>query len=315
MTERVLVAGATGVVGRALVPMLRDRGYHVTALVREPSLTAGTDPDAVVVADALDAQAVRSAVLSARPSVVIHLLSALRASAAKGLEETARLRTQGTGNLVAAAAAANARRIVAASIAFATAPAGGSVLTEDAGLYLEAPDPGWALTVRAVAEHERLALGTAGLSGIVLRYGTLYGPGTHYHPDGLIGSMVARGKLPLPESAAGVTSFLHVEDAARAAVTAVEADAGGVFNVTDDEPSPADVWVPEYARLLGAPAPRTVPSRMVERMLGWFTGYQLTAMRGGANGKARHVLGWQPSVPSWRAGLAASLVPSETSVL
>jgi nucleoside-diphosphate-sugar epimerase len=305
MRARVLVAGASGVVGRALVPMLRDRGYHVTALVRKPSLAAGTDPDAVVAADALDAQAVRSAVLSARPSVVVHLLSALRVSTAKGLEETARLRTEGTGNLVTAAAAAKARRIVAASIAFATAPAGGSVLTEDARLYLEAPDPGWALTVRAVAEHERLVLGTEGLSGIVLRYGTLYGPGTRYHPAGPVGGMVAGGKLPLPQAAAGVTSFLHVEDAARAAVTAVEAEAGGVFNVTDDEPAPAGVWVPEYARLLGAPAPRTVPARLIERMLGWFTGYQLTAMRGGANDRARQALGWQPSVPSWRTGLAA----------
>jgi nucleoside-diphosphate-sugar epimerase len=303
MRARVLIAGATGVVGRGVVPLLRDRGYHVTALVRKPSLAAGPDLDGIVVADALDARAVRSAVLSARPDVVVHLLSALRASTVKGLEETARLRTQGTGNLVTAAEAAKASRIVAASIAFATAPAGGPVLTEDAPLYLEAPDPGWALTVRAVAEHERLVLGTAGLSGIVLRYGTLYGRCTHYHPTGGIGGLVAGGKLPLPEPAAGVTSFLHVADAARAAVRAVEADSGGVFNVTDDEPSTADVWVPEYARLLGAPPPRTVPARLAERMLGWFTGYQLTAMRGGANDKARQELGWQPSVPSWRAGL------------
>lgn len=299
---RVLIAGATGVIGRALVPMLRDRGHHVTALVRKPPLAAGTDPDGLVVAGALDARAVRSAAGEARPDVVVHLLSALRAPDAEGLEETARLRTQGTGNLIAAAEAAGAGRIVAASIAFATAPAGGPVLTEDAGLYLDAPDPGWALTVRAVAEHERLVLGTGGM---VLRYGTLYGPGTRYDPEGSIGGLVAAGKLPLPESAAGVTSFLHVKDAARAAVTAVETDAGGVFNVTDDEPATADTWVPEYARLLGAPAPRAIPARLVERMLGWLTSYQLTAMRGAANDRARRELGWQPSVPSWRSGLTA----------
>ncbi|MBO0804521.1 MAG: NAD(P)H-binding protein, partial [Nocardiopsaceae bacterium] len=169
MTARVLIAGATGVIGRALVPLLRDRGHRVTALVRKPSLAAGAEPDGIVVADALDAPATASAVLSARPDVVVHLLSALGGAtgtpAADGLEETARLRTQGTANLITAAARAGASRIVAASIAFATAPAGGPVLTEDAELYLDAPDPGWARTVRAVAEHERLVLGTPGLPG------------------------------------------------------------------------------------------------------------------------------------------------------
>jgi len=303
MTTRVLLAGATGVVGRALVPLLRERGHHVTALVRDPSRAAGLDLDGVVVADALDPAAVRSAVRSARPDAVVHQLTALRGSA-EGLALTARLRTEGTGHLIAAAAEAGAGRFVAQSIAFATAPLGGPVLTEDAALYLDAPDPGWALTVRAVADLERQVLGAGALSGAVLRYGTLYGPGTLYHRTGTVGDLVGRGKLVLPESAAGVTSFLHVADAARAAVAALESDAGGVFNVADDEPAAADVWVPEYARLLGAPRPRVVPAGLTERMLGWFTGHQLTAMRGAANDRARQTLGWQPSVPSWRAALA-----------
>jgi nucleoside-diphosphate-sugar epimerase len=138
----------------------------------------------------------------------------------------------------------------------------------------------------------------------VLRYGTLYGPGTLYHRTGLVGTSVARGRMPLPESADGVTSFLHVEDAARAAVQAVESDIGGVFNVTDDEPATAADWVPAFAQLLGAPVPRTMPSQMVERLLGWFTTYQLTVMRGAANDQVRQALGWTPSVPSWRARLA-----------
>lgn len=305
MTTRVLLAGATGVVGRALVPLLRERGHHVTALVRDPSRAAGLDPDGVVVADALDAAAVRSAVRSARPDTVVHQLTALRASAAEGQRLTARLRTEGTGHLIAAAAEAGAGRFVAQSIAFATAPVGGPVLTEDAALYLDAPDPGWALTVRAVADLERQVLGAGALSGTVLRYGTLYGPGTLYHRTGTVGGLVARGRLVRPESAAGVTSFLHVADAARAAVAAVESDADGVFNIADDEPAAADVWVPEYARLLGAPQPRVVPAGLTERMLGWFTGHQLTAMRGAANDRARQNLGWKPSVPSWRAALAA----------
>ncbi|MFD8510743.1 NAD-dependent epimerase/dehydratase family protein [Streptomyces antimycoticus] len=304
MTARVLVAGATGVIGRALVPLLRARGHHVTALVREPSRAAGLDLDGVVVADALEAEAVRAAVLSARPDVVVHQLTALRGPTAEGFEPTARLRTEGAAHLIAAAEAAGAERMVAQSIAFATAPRGGPVLTEDAPLYVDAPDPGWALTTRAIAELERRILAAAHLSGTVLRYGTLYGPGTLYHRAGAIGGAVARGRLPLPEPAAGITSFLHVEDAARAAVCAVEADTDGVFNVADDDPAEAAVWLPEYARLLGAPPPRTVPAQLAERLLGWLTSYQLTAMRGAANDRVRQALNWKPTVPSWRTRLA-----------
>jgi nucleoside-diphosphate-sugar epimerase len=305
MTTRVLIAGATGVVGRALVPLLRARGYQVTALVRDPARAAGLELDDVLVADALDAPVVREAVLSARPDVVLHQLSALRAPAAEGLEQTARLRTEATQTLIDAAREAGARRFVAQSISFAAAPIGGPILAEDAPLYLDAPDPGWARTVDAIADHERLVLTAADLTGIVLRYGTLYGPGTLYHPTGRIGSAVARGRLPLPETADGITSFLHVEDAARAAVEAVEADVSGVFNVTDDEPAVAADWVPAYASLLGAPAPRTMPPELAERLLGWLTNYQLTAMRGASNEQARRTLGWKPALPSWRARLAA----------
>ncbi|HKS48441.1 MAG TPA: NAD(P)-dependent oxidoreductase [Amycolatopsis sp.] len=310
MSKRVLLAGATGVIGRELVPMLRGRGHRVTALVRDPSRAAGLAVDDIVVADALDAPAVRSAVLSARPQVVVHQLTALRVSTGEGMETTARLRIEGTTNLVRAAVRAGARRIVAQSIAFATAPRGGGVLTEDAPLFFDAPDPGWSRTVRAVAELEHTVLGTHDITGLVLRYGSLYGPGTLYHPDGAIGAAVGRGRFPLPESAAGVTSFLHVADAASAAVAAVESEIGGVFNVSDDEPAEAATWVPAYARMLGAPPPRTVPVMLIERMSGWLTGYQLTAMRGAANGYAKRVLGWRPRTPSWRTGLeVASLGP------
>jgi nucleoside-diphosphate-sugar epimerase len=214
------------------------------------------------------------------------------------------LRTEGTRNLMDAARAAGVGRFVAQSIAFCTAPSGGPVLAEDAPLYLDAPDPAWARTVRAVAEHERLVLATPDVTGMVLRYGTLYGPGTLYHPTGRIGDAVARGRLPLPESANGITSFLHVEDAARAAVEAVETDIGGVFNVADDEPVTADEWVPTYARLLGASAPRTIPTPMLGRLLGWLTAYQFTEMRGASNEQARRALGWEPWVPNWRTRLA-----------
>lgn len=305
MTMRVLLAGATGTVGRALAPLLRARGHHVTALVRSPDAAPELDVDSVAVADALDEAAVLEAVLPARPDVVVHQLSALRASGRAAFADTARLRTEGTRNLVRAAQEAGAGRIMAQSIAFATAPQGARVLTEDAALYLDAPDPDWALTVRAVADLERQVLQAADLDGVVLRYGTLYGPGTLYEAGGRIGASVARGRLPLPQNAAGVTSFLHVEDAARAAAAAVDTDAGGVFNVADDDPAEAADWVPGYARLLGAPPPRTVPPELAARMLGWLLAHQLTAMRGAANDRARQFLGWKPLTPTWRTGLAS----------
>ncbi|MEU3784953.1 NAD(P)-dependent oxidoreductase [Streptomyces sp900129855] len=302
---RILVAGATGVVGRPLVDALRARGHHVGALVREEA--RAPEADEVLVADALDRDAVRTAVSAARPEVVVHQMSALRLlrdDPPEAFAQTARLRTEGTAHLVEAARAAGARRLVAQSIAFAAAPAGPAVLDEDAPLYMDAPDPGWAATVRAVAELERLVLSDAfGLAGVVLRYGALYGPGTAYARDGGTGQRVLAGKLPLPEGGAGITSFLHVEDAVGAAVAAVESQATGVFHVTDDEPAPAARWLPHYARTLGAPPPRTIPAALAPRLLGWFMTHQLTTARGAAGDRARATLGWKPQRPDWRDGL------------
>jgi nucleoside-diphosphate-sugar epimerase len=303
---RVLVAGATGVVGHPLVGALRTRGHHVSALVREQSRAAAPDADAVMTADALDPEALRSAVARARPEVVVHQMTALRLmhdDPAASFSQTALLRIQGTANLVAAARGAGARRLVAQSIAFAAAPAGEPVLDEDAPLYLDAPDPGWAATVRAVAELERLVLGSEALAGVVLRYGTLYGPGTGYARTGGTAQAVLAGKLPLPGAGAGIMSFLHVEDAVGAAVAAVESDATGVFHVTDDDPAQAAQWLPHYARMLAGPSPRTIPAALAPRLLGWFMAHQLTAAHGAANDRARTALGWKPLRPSWRDGL------------
>ncbi|WP_341846091.1 NAD-dependent epimerase/dehydratase family protein, partial [Streptomyces europaeiscabiei] len=195
-----------------------------------------------------------------------------------------------------------ARRLVAQSIAFAAAPAGEPVLDEDAPLYVDAPDPGWASTVRAVAELERQVTGSD-MEGVVLRYGTLYGPRTAYARTGTTSGSVLAGRLPLPGGGAGIMSFLHVEDAVGAAVAGVEADATGVFHVTDDDPAPAAQWLPHLARVLAAPSPRTVPAALAPRLLGWFMAHQLTSAHGAANDRARTALGWKPARPSWRDGL------------
>ncbi|MDX2529538.1 NAD-dependent epimerase/dehydratase family protein [Streptomyces europaeiscabiei] len=302
---RVLVAGATGVVGHPLVGALRARGHQVSALVRQGSRGRAPEADEVVVADALDRDAVLSAVSAARPEVVVHQLSALRLlrdDPRGAFALTALLRTEGTAHLVEAARAAGARRLVAQSIAFAAAPAGEPVLDEDAPLYVDAPDPGWASTVRAVAELERQVTGSD-MEGVVLRYGTLYGPRTAYARTGTTSGSVLAGRLPLPGGGAGIMSFLHVEDAVGAAVAGVEADATGVFHVTDDDPAPAAQWLPHLARVLAAPSPRTVPAALAPRLLGWFMAHQLTSAHGAANDRARTALGWKPARPSWRDGL------------
>ncbi|MFI1355260.1 NAD-dependent epimerase/dehydratase family protein [Streptomyces sp. NPDC020898] len=304
---RVLVAGATGVVGHPLVGALRARGHQVSALVREESRARAPEADAVVVADALDHEALSAAVSDVRPEVVVHQMSALRLlrdDPPGAFALTARLRTEGTANLVAAARAAGARRLVAQSIAFAAAPTGDPVLDEDAPLYVDAPDPGWASTVRAVAELESQVLSASPeLSGLVLRYGTLYGPGTAYARTGGTAQRVLGGKFPLPEGGAGITSFLHVEDAVGAAVAAVESEAIGAFHITDDEPAPAADWLPHFADALGAPPPRTIPAAMAPRLLGWFMAHQLTTAAGASNARAGTELGWKPLRPSWRHGL------------
>lgn len=292
-------------VGHPLVGALRARGHQVSALVREESRSRAPEADAIVVADALDREALLTAVSDVRPEVVVHQLTALRLMGddpAGAFTQTARLRTEGTANLVAAARAAGARRIVAQSIAFAAAPTGDTLVDEDVPLYVDAPDPGWAATVQAVAELEAQVLGVAPeLSGAVLRYGSLYGPGTAYaRTGGGTAQFVLEGKFPLPEGGAGVTSFLHVEDAVGAAVAAVESQATGAFHITDDEPAPAAQWLPHYARALDAPPPRTIPDEMAPRLFGWFLAHQLTAAAGASNARARTELGWKPLRPSWR---------------
>ncbi|MDI6104591.1 NAD(P)-dependent oxidoreductase [Actinoplanes sp. NEAU-A12] len=297
---RILVAGATGVLGRPLLDRLRHRGHHVTALVRTASTAPAGD---TVVADGLDPAAVTAAVLAARPDVIVHQMTALRGLSTDAMRATARLRTEGTANLIAAAHAAGVRRLVAQSIAFAAEPRGGPVVDEDAPLYLAAPDPGWAGTVRAIAELERQVLGSPGLEPVVLRYGVLYGERTAYARDGHTGQAALRGRLRLAGTGSGITSFVHVDDAVAATVAAVEVPVTGVLHVTDDDPAPAAQWLPALCERLGGPPPRTVPGPMAARLLGWFPAFQLTEMRGAANERARTELGWKPARPSWRTGL------------
>jgi len=273
----ILLAGATGVVGRRIVPLLAADGHRVTGLTRSPARAAalrafGAEP---LVADVVDRSALTAAVRSAAPEVVVHQLTDL---ADANLEANARLRVVGTRNLVDAAHAAGVRRVVAQSIAFGYED-GAEPATEDTPLRRG---------LRGVPELESAVAELP--EWVVLRYGLFYGPGTWYAPDGMMAERARAEELVADES---VTSFVHVDDAAAAAVAALGWPSGAV-NVCDDEPAAGRDWVPAFCAAVGAPAPPRAESRTV-------------GARGADNRRARQ-LGWSPRYPLWRNGFAALAV-------
>ncbi len=306
---RVLVAGATGVVGRQLVPQLVAAGHQVTATTRSPGkapelLGLGAEP---AVVDGLDAVAVGEAVAKAEPEVVIHQMTALAGDFDlrhfdRTFAATNKLRTIGTDNLLAAAQAAGARRVIAQSYAgWTNARTGGPVKSED-----DPYDPDPPASVRPTLEaikHVEQAVAASPLEGIVLRYGSLYGPGA----TDLMVDMVRKRQVPIIGGGSGVWSFLHVQDAASAAVAALGDVAPGVYNVTDDEPAPVAQWLPALAAAVGAKPPLRLPAWIGRLVAGETAVVMMTELRGSSNAKARRELGWQPAWPTWRDGFAHGL--------
>ena len=310
---RIFLAGATGVIGRRLLPRLVEQGHEVTAMTRSAERAAALNAAGAeaVVCDALDAEAVRSAVAGARPEVVVNHLTDLpqelnprklkRAYAAND-----RIRSVGAPNLVAAARDAGARRIVSQSIAFVYAPQGGPVKDEDAPLQLDAPPP-FDGSVGAARELEHATTDTAGIEGVALRFGFWYGPGTTYAPGGYTAEQVKARRFPIIGSGEGTFSFVHVDDVAEATIAAFERGSPGVYNVVDDEPAPMREWLPAYAEALGAPPPRRAPQWLVRLFAGKFIASMATELRGASNAKARRELGWAPRYESWRRGFREAL--------
>ncbi|MEA2378651.1 MAG: hypothetical protein QOD13_2558 [Thermoleophilaceae bacterium] len=304
---RVFVAGASGAIGRPLVPRLLAAGHEVTGSTRsreraEAIRAAGATP---VLVDALDSEALLQAVEQAAPEVVVHQLTALPERfdprRADLYDATNRVRAEGTANLLAAALAAGARRFVSQSIAFGYAPGPRpEVISEDAPLNLEAPSP-FAEAMRVIAEMERAVLHTDGLEGLVLRYGWFYGPGTYYAEDGTTAEEVRKRRFPVIGSGAGLFSFIHVDDAADATVAAVEGGAPGVYNVVDDEPAAMRDWLPAYAEAIGARRPRRIPVWLARLAAGKMASL-VNQQPGASNAKAKRELGWQPRWRTWREG-------------
>lgn len=271
--------------GSRLLPLLVSAGHEVIGMTRgatkSPLIRSlGARP---VIANAFDRSSVFSAVIGERPDIMIHEMTDL---SNRNFDANTRLRIEGTRNLVDAAASAGVRRIIAQSIAWAYAPGSGKAIEEES------------LDLGAPGERRRMVEGISALEqavldvefGVVLRYGTLYGPGTGFAKDGWFSQEVLQGKAL---ATTAMTSFLHIDDAAYSALLALDWPRGPV-NIVDDDPTPGTIWLPIYAAAIGAPSPETGPDDSM-------------TTRGASNDKARHRLGWQPIHPTWRDGLLNAL--------
>jgi len=310
---RVFIAGATGAIGRQLVPRLVEAGHEVHGMTRSESKQAMLDELGAVpvVADALDPDQVAQAVGGARPDVIVHQLTAIGALDMRHFDrdfaQTNRLRTEATDHLLSAGQAVGVRRFVAQGIAGygAYARTGGPVKSEEDPLD-PAPAQEMRETLAAIRHLEEVVLGARWTEGIVLRYGAFYGPGTSMAPGAEQVELVRRRKFPLVGDGGGVWSFIHVADAAEATVAAVERGNRGVYNIVDDDPAPVAEWLPALAQELGAKKPVRVPRFIVRLLAGEAGVVMMTELRGASNAKAKRELAWRPAHPSWRRGFTAA---------
>jgi nucleoside-diphosphate-sugar epimerase len=309
---KIFVAGASGAVGRRLVPLLVANGHEVVGTTTSPEKEQGlreAGAEAAVV-DVLDADAVTAAVQRAEPDVIVHQATALSGSMnLRRFDEsfalTNRLRTEGTDHLLAAARSVGARRFVAQSFTgWPNAREGGPVKTEKDALD---PDPPAAMrrTLDAIRYLEAAVTGAEGLDGVALRYGGLYGPGTSLSESGIHVEAIRRRRFPIVGAGTGVWSFVHIDDAAAATVAAIERGSPGVYNIVDDDPAPASEWLPFLAAAIGAKPPRRLPAWLGRLAAGEAAVVMMTESRGSSNEKAKRDLGWQLRYPSWRQGFQA----------
>jgi nucleoside-diphosphate-sugar epimerase len=318
---KVFVAGATGVLGRTLIPQLVQRGHEVVGMTRSASKqdlvrSLGALP---AVADALDPDAVAQAVASAGPEVIVHELTALSGKMSirdarhperfAGAIMTNRLRTEATDHLLAAGRAVGARRFVAQSFgAFRFARTGGPVLTEADPLDPDQP-AAFRPALVGILHLERAVTEIEWGKGLALRYGGFYGPGTGISlaPDAAMAAPVRKHQFPIIGDGGGVFSHIHIDDAAAATVAAVEHGGAGIYNIVDDEPAPVREWLPVLASALGAKPPRRIPRWLGRLAAGEMATLMMTDAHGASNAKAKRELGWKPRYASWRLGFAQGL--------
>jgi 2-alkyl-3-oxoalkanoate reductase len=305
----ILLAGATGAVGRTLIPTLREHGHTVSGTTRsaarsEALRALGAEP---VVMDGLDRASVLAAVRAVEPDVIVHQMTALTDTDLRHFDRafavTNRLRTEGTEHLLAAAAETGVSRIVAQSYTgWPYARTGGPVKSESDPLD---PDPpkGMTETLAAIRRLEELVTGA---DGVILRYGGFYGPGTGVAEGGKELEDVRRRRWPVVGDGGGIWSFAHIEDVATATIAAIErATPGEIYNICDDDPAPVREWLPALAQAVGARPPRHLPVWLARLAAGPALVSMMTEIRGASNAKAKAEFGWTPEWPTWREGFAS----------
>ena len=312
---RVFVAGATGAIGKHLLPLLKEDGHEIVALSRtqEKAATLEAGGLEVAIADALDAERLAAAILSAEPDVVIHQLTALGEGAGdfKRLDQqfvtTNRLRTEATDTMLRAAKQAGARRFIVQSFCgWPFARVGGPVKTEEDPLD-PVPPGNMSQTLEALRYLEQSVLEATGIEALALRFGFFYGPNTAISRGGQVLEMVEKRRLPQVGDGAGVWSFIHIDDAAQATVAALTCGAPGLYNIVDDEPAPVSTWLPFLVETIGARPPWKVPAWIAKLAIGEAGVSMMTRIRGGSNAKAKRELDWQLRYPSWRQGFKEGL--------
>jgi nucleoside-diphosphate-sugar epimerase len=300
---RVLIAGATGAIGRLLIRCLKQDRHTVFALPRSPESShmvtqLGAKP---VTADALDTGSVKAAIDRTRPDAVINELTSLprhytAAEMQAAAERDRKVRVEGNANLLAALRDAGVRRYLLQSSAFWYAP-GDSLADETASFAFDA-SPAVAAGTRRYAELEAAASATPGIEFVALRYGFFYGPGTWFHNEGDMGEQVRQQRVPVIGDGQGVWSWVHIEDAAAATAMALECRPG-VYNIVDTDPTPQRVWLPAFARAVNAPAPLAVTEEEALAAFGPDTVYYATRLRGASNEKAKRELNFHPRALEW----------------
>jgi len=311
---KVFIAGSTGAMGKILVPLLLECGHEVVALSRTSRKVRELEAlgARVAVADALDRDGLATAIRRAEPEVIVHQLTALTGvgnfrKLDKEFALTNRLRTEATDTMLAAARQVGARRFIAQSFCgWPFAREGGLVKTEEDSLD-PSPPTNFSATLEAIRYLEETVRRTEDLQAVALRYGIFYGPGTAIARDGPIVELVRKRRMPIVGDGAGIWSFIHVHDAARATVEAVSRGAPGIYNIVDDEPAPASSWLPFLANVLGARPPWRVPVWLGRLAIGDGGVSMMTKIRGGSNAKAKRELGWQPIHPTWRRGFVEGI--------
>ncbi len=301
---RVFVAGATGVIGRYLVPGLVTAGHEITGSTRSPAKAGQLEEQGAtpVIVDGLDREGVVKAVTAAQPEVIVHQMTALTSMRSfrhfdKEFAVTNELRTRGTDYLLEAAAQVGVRRFIAQSfVGWTSGREGGTVKTETDPLDPH-PLAVTSSTLAAIRHLEEVVPRTVP-EGLVLRYGILYGHGAS---DAMLEAARKR-QLPVVGGGTGVWSFTELTDAAAATVAAVTRGAPGIYNVVDDDPAPVAQWLPYLASSLGAKPPMRAPAWLGRLLGGEMTVSMMTEVRGASNEKAKRELGWTPAYPSWRDG-------------